>query len=89
MGARGGNEVTDKELIAAMRRLSVETGSLACVGCGREHSCGIHGCAILREAADRLEALADQLHYAQAERDVVTKRMIALEIERATKEDTE
>lgn len=56
MGVRGGNEVTDKELIAAMRRLSVETGSLACVGCGREHSCGIHGCAILLEAADRLEA---------------------------------
>lgn len=36
-----------------------------------------------------LEALADQLYYAQAERDVVTKRMIAMEIERATKEDTE
>ena len=34
-------------------------------------------------ASDRLEALTDQLHYAQAERDVVTKRMIALEIERA------
>lgn len=54
--------MTDKELIAAMRRLSVETGSLACVGCGREHSCGIHGCAILRKAADRLEELADELH---------------------------
>ena len=74
--------VTNEELIAAMRRLSVETGSLACLGCGREHNCGIHGCAILRLAADRLEALADQLHYAQGERDIVTKRMIALESER-------
>lgn len=81
--------MTDKELIAAMRRLSVETESLACVGCGREHNCGIHGCAILRKAADRLEALTDQLHYAQAERDVVTKRMIAMEIERKTKEGAE
>lgn len=81
--------MTDKELIAAMRRLSVETGSLACFGCGREHNCGIHGCAILRKADDRLAALADQLHYAQAERDVVTKRMIAMEIERKTNEDTE
>ena len=75
--------MTDKELIAAMQRLSVETGSLACVGCGREHNCDIHGCAILRAAADRLEALADQLHYAQAERDVVTKRMIAMEMQNA------
>ena len=32
------------------RRLKVQTGSLACLGCGREHNCGIHGCAILREA---------------------------------------
>ena len=41
--------MTDKELIASLRRLRVQTGSLACLGCGREHNCGIHGCAILRE----------------------------------------
>lgn len=58
--------MTDKELIAAMRRLSVETGSLACVGCGREHNCGIHGCAILRAGAERLTELADELHRATA-----------------------
>lgn len=40
----------DKELIDSLRRLKVQTGSLACLGCGREHNCGIHGCAILREA---------------------------------------
>lgn len=38
------------ELLAALRRLKVETGSLACLGCGHERNCGIHGCAILREA---------------------------------------
>jgi hypothetical protein len=42
--------MTDKELIDSLRRLKVQTGSLACLGCGREHNCGIHGCAILREA---------------------------------------
>jgi hypothetical protein len=42
--------MSDRELIAALRRLKVQTGSLACLGCGREHNCGIHGCAILREA---------------------------------------
>lgn len=43
--------MSDRELIAALRRLKVQTGSLACLGCtGREHKCGIHGCAILREA---------------------------------------
>lgn len=40
----------DEDLLAALRRLKVQTGSLTCLGCGREHNCGIHGCAILREA---------------------------------------
>lgn len=47
--------MTDKELIANLRRLKVQTGSLACLGCGREHNCGIHGCAILREAVAFVE----------------------------------
>lgn len=41
--------MSDRELIAAWRRLKAQTGSLACLGCGYEHDCGIHGCAILRE----------------------------------------
>lgn len=43
------------ELIGALRRLKVETGSLACLGCGREHNCSTQGCAILREAVEELE----------------------------------
>lgn len=39
----------DEDLLAALRRLKVQTGSLVCLGCGYEHNCGIHGCAILRE----------------------------------------
>ena len=49
--------MTKPELIAALKRLKVETGSLVCLGCGHEHSCGIHGCAILRAAVDALEAM--------------------------------
>ena len=45
--------MTDQELIQALNRLKVETGSLACLGCGHEHNCGVHGCAVIREAADR------------------------------------
>ena len=44
----------DQELVKALRRLKVETGSMACLGCGHEHNCGIHGCALLRQAADRI-----------------------------------
>lgn len=44
-----------QDLIRAIHRLKVETGSLACFGCGYEHSCSVRGCAILRSAAAALE----------------------------------
>lgn len=47
--------MTTNKLIKALRRLKVETGSIACLGCGHEHNCGIHGCAIIREAAETLD----------------------------------
>lgn len=50
--------MTNKECIKALKRLKVETGSLACTGCGHEHNCGIHGCKVIRAAAERLEAYA-------------------------------
>lgn len=40
--------MTNAELAAALRRIALETGSLVCLGCGHEHDCGIHGCALLR-----------------------------------------
>ncbi len=45
----------DEDLLAALRRLKVQTGSLVCLGCGYEHNCGIHGCAILRKTISWLE----------------------------------
>ena len=43
------------ELLEALGKLSVETGSLACLGCGYEHNCNTHGCAILRAAKAALK----------------------------------
>ena len=47
-------------LLADLKRLKVETGSLACMGCGREHNCGVHGCAVLRETADVLQEYVER-----------------------------
>lgn len=49
--------MTITELIKALQRLKVETESIACLGCGHEHNCGIHGCAIIREATERLGSI--------------------------------
>ena len=42
--------------LRAVKKLKVQTGSLACVGCGYESNCSLHGCAILRNAAEHMEA---------------------------------
>ena len=49
--------MTTEELLKALARLRVETGSLACLGCGYEHNCGVNGCALLSEAWDKLDYL--------------------------------
>ena len=45
-----------QKTMRALKRLRVETGSLACFGCGHEHNCSTHGCAILRNAVAHMEA---------------------------------
>lgn len=49
--------MNDSDLIRALRRIQVETGSLVCLGCSHEHNCSIHGCAVINEAVERLESL--------------------------------
>ena len=49
------------ELIQALNRLKVQTGSLACLGCGYEHNCTTKGCRILREAVEQLRKERDQV----------------------------
>lgn len=46
------------DLPKELRRLGDEDGHMACYGCGHEHSCGIYGCQIIKDAADELERLS-------------------------------
>ena len=65
----------DHELINALRRLKVETGSLACLGCEHEHNCGVHGCAIMREAADRIANQSNHIAALQQEIEKLRTRV--------------
>ena len=49
------------ELLQALRRMAPETGSLACLGCGYEHNCSTHSCAICREAIELIEQLSAEI----------------------------
>ena len=78
--------MTISDLIKALQRLKVETGSIACLGCGHEHNCGIHGCAVMRAAADAMEnlqtenAALHQIAEKQADMNVtLTKKVLEME----------
>lgn len=42
------------EIIERLRDMAVNTMGLACLGCGFEHGCSVHGCALLKEVAQIL-----------------------------------
>ena len=65
----------DQELVNAIRRLKVETGSLACMGCGHEHNCGVSGCAVMREAADRIANQSNHIAALQQEIEKLRTRV--------------
>ncbi len=47
--------MNDKDLIQELKRLSVR--SIQCLGCGHEHECSTHSCAIIKQAVERLKVL--------------------------------
>lgn len=68
-----------RELARQLRKMAVTTGDLSCLGCGHERGCGVHGCAVLKRAADLLAPAVDlskpipleELRAAAAERPVL------------------
>ena len=68
-----------QKLLAALNRLKVQTGSLACMGCGYEHDCGIHGCAIIREAVAQVIKSSEWISVEERlpiEHDSIFKKLI-------------
>lgn len=63
------------ELIKALQSLKVQTGSLACLGCGHEHNCSVHGCALLREAVSQLYGLDHLAEHVRQERNAAVKQL--------------
>lgn len=42
-----------------LHRLAIERRPEACLGCGLEHDCSVHGCAVIRKAWRLLGGEAD------------------------------
>lgn len=82
----------NEDIVKWLRSKKVETGSLLCLGCGHEHNCGIHGCAVMRAAADAMENLQTEnaaLHQIAEKQAVMkvtlTKKVLEMEKEMGRK----
>ena len=62
--------------LRAVKGLAVQTGSLACLGCGYEHGCSVHGCAILRNAAEYMEGVLYHYDHMTALLNLMERSMI-------------
>lgn len=57
-----------EKTLEELKHMKVETGSFVCLGCGYEHNCSIHGCAILRDAVACIDKLKRVLQESEAAR---------------------
>ena len=71
------SEKSVDEVVKNLKQLCVETGSLACFCCGHEHNCSTKGCAILRDAADRLEQQEQRIAELEAENEHIRQTHIS------------
>lgn len=62
-----------ESLLRELRRIS--TDNHRCFGCGHEHNCSIHGCAIIREAMDLIRSLASALAESEQARSELGQRL--------------
>lgn len=72
-----------ERIVKNLRRMAADNDR--CFGCGQEHNCSIHGCAIIKEAAAWIERRAEQLEElrqaladSEAARTDLGKRVAAL-----------
>ena len=64
-----------EKTLEELKHMKVETGSFVCLGCGHEHNCSIHGCAILRDAVECIEEMKRVLQESEAAREDLGKRL--------------
>jgi hypothetical protein len=63
-----------EELTRMLRRLAIEKRPFACIGCGLEHRCSLHGCAVLLRTADIISDKSDKEEPENAGADRIHKQ---------------
>ena len=67
-----------EKTLEELKHMKVETGSFVCLGCGYEHNCSIHGCAVMNEAINAIVTLRGQLTASEIVRKDLGQKVAAL-----------
>ncbi len=70
------------DLIPELRRLSAETETFPCLGCGHEHDCENRGCAILRKAISALDGKQREINVLRHRHEADMRRLEELQKKR-------
>ena len=88
--------MTDKQLVAQLRQMKVNTKGIICLGCEYENNCGIQGCTVIGSAASVIEKYDAALKNIKAmyddakgiEKSVLREVIALLNIDTSSPDDT-
>ena len=68
-----------EDMMRQLRILEIERRPEACLGCGHEHSCSVHGCAVINDAATELADKDAEIAALKAENERIRQNSVSQE----------
>ena len=68
-----------EDMMRQLRILEIERRPEACLGCGHEHSCSVHGCAVINDAATELADKDAEIASLKAENERIQQNSVSQE----------
>ena len=68
-----------EDMMRQLRILEIERRPEACLGCGHEHSCSVHGCAVINDAATELADKDAEIASLKSENERIRQNSVSKE----------
>ena len=69
-----------EDMMRQLRILEIERRPEACLGCGHEHSCSVHGCAVINDAATELADKDAEIASLKSENERIRQNSVSQEV---------
>ena len=69
-----------EDMMRQLRILEIERRPEACLGCGHEHNCSVHGCAVINDAATELADKDAEIASLKSENERIRQNSVSQEV---------